>query len=183
MAYKPGQIIHRFTSRKNTEIIFKIPEIGTEKKYQKFVNSVITEDDYITLSEKQTLSDCKEHVRIWINKINQKKGFSFNIFYKGEIIGEMTLEFEKGRCEHVADLGIFIKDGFRAEGIGSEMMKFGFDKVKKMGVIIIKLFVLDTNIRAINVYKKLGFTKCGSMPYANIVQGNYVGDYIMYKKI
>lgn len=183
MIYKPGQIIAKFTSKKNKEIVFRIPKLGWEKEYQDYINSIIAEDDYILYEKPLDIKDEKKFIKSKMEEIKGKKGFCITAFYKDKIIGNTDLKFGKGREKHVALFGIAIKNGFREEGIGTKMMEILFSKAKTLGIKVIELKVFETNTRAINSYKKMGFKKSGSIPGGIYHRGKYISDNLMCKNL
>jgi len=183
MNFEPGQIIDRFHSKKNKEIILKIPKMGWEKQYQSFINSIIAEDDYIIYDESLDFEDENKFIQSELDKIKDKKGFCLTAFYQDEIIGGTTIDFGKGRKKHVATFGIAIKEGFREEGIGTKMMEILFEYVKRTGIRLIELEVFATNKRAIGAYRKMGFIKHGELPRAIYRKGKFVNAILMNKNL
>ena len=84
---------------------------------------------------------------------------------------------------HVGDLGILIKSGYRDIGIGTEMMKTLIVQAREMGVRILALTVFATNKRAIYVYEKVGFKETGRIPNGIYRNGKYIDRVIMTKEI
>jgi len=184
MNLRPGQTICEFESAKGKKIELKIPKYGWEAKYMDFINSVISEDDYIILSTKQTIENEEEFVESWIQKIKNKQGISLTAFHNDEIIGNCDLNFcQDDRRNHVAVFGITIKEGFREEKIGSKMMECLFSLAKESGIKIVKLDVFSTNKRAQRVYEKMGFTIVGKVPKGIFRRGKYIDDIIMVKEL
>lgn len=53
--------------------------------------------------------------------------------------------------------GIYVKDNFRKQGIGTKLINEAKKWCINKGVTYLKLNVLEGNIAALNLYKKLGF--------------------------
>ena len=84
----------------------------------------------------------------------------------GEVAGEyILLPNNVGRCGHICNASYAVKKGLRGKGIGELLVK---DCVKKAGECGFKILqfnaVVKTNIPAMNLYKKLGFTPLGVIP-------------------
>lgn len=97
------------------------------------------------------------------NCINDNPYLEGYIFEEeGEICGyamiakSFSTEFGKP-CMWIED--IYLKDGFRDRGAGSEFLRFAAEKYPDA---ILRLEVEEENERAVHVYKKNGFTV---MPY------------------
>ena len=75
------------------------------------------------------------------------------VFYQwGE--GPLKLKRKKGV---IYDL--YVRPQFRNRGMGSALLKNALDDLKRRGVEIVQLTVMSKNNRALNLYKKYGFTE------------------------
>ncbi len=75
------------------------------------------------------------------------------VFYqRGE--GSLKLKRKKGV---IYDL--YVRPQFRNRGMGSALLKNALDDLKRRGVEIVQLTVMSKNNRALNLYKKYGFTE------------------------
>ncbi len=75
------------------------------------------------------------------------------VFYQwGE--GPLKLKRKKGV---IYDL--YVRPQFRNSGMGSALLKNALDDLKRRGVEIVQLTVMSRNNRALNLYKKYGFTE------------------------
>jgi len=74
-----------------------------------------------------------------------------------EFMGHVSLNFKPGP-ERDAAIGIALKTGFRGRGFGTELMHwlitYGFHE---LGLSRISLTVLEDNIPALRMYKRIGF--------------------------
>lgn len=181
--YLPGQVITKFISKKGKEIELRIPRLGDEQEYLDFINSIIAEDDFILYDQPLTL----EKEKVWLAKIteniNKGKSIYLTAYHNDSIIGNTDIESGKGRKKHVATFGITIKDGYREEGIGTKMMEVLFSEAKKMEIKLIDLGVYCSNKRAINAYKKMGFTQHGVLPKAISHRGKHIDEILMCKHL
>jgi RimJ/RimL family protein N-acetyltransferase len=60
---------------------------------------------------------------------------------------------------HTGSLGIYIHQEFRSLGIGEALMRGGIDWARKVGLRKLTLGVFATNLRAIGLYRKVGFAE------------------------
>ncbi len=75
------------------------------------------------------------------------------VFYQwGE--GPLKLKRKKGV---IYDL--YVRPQFRNRGMGSALLKNALDDLKRRGVEIVQLTVMSKNNKALNLYKKYGFTE------------------------
>lgn len=85
-------------------------------------------------------------------------------FNKAQLIGAMTLIRESGMKErHKANLyGVYLSEAYRGHGIANEMLKTCHEIAKSDWQIEqIRLAVVSTNINAIKLYERLGYTTYG----------------------
>lgn len=86
--------------------------------------------------------------------------------------------FEKLR--HRASFGISVKKQYWKIGIGYELTKAIIETCKKTNYKQLELEVVCSNISAINLYKKFGFTTFGTNEKAFLLKnGEYLGFYLM----
>jgi GNAT superfamily N-acetyltransferase len=93
---------------------------------------------------------------IAFNKDNQPVGAAWYRLFK---------ENEKGYGyvdDNTPELGIAVIDAERGKGIGTLLMKKLFEQALKDGYTSVSLSVDPNNIKAVQLYKKLGFKQCGS---------------------
>ena len=79
----------------------------------------------------------------------------------------------RNRMNHKAVLGISIKKEFWGQGIAQELMAKLIEFSNESGLEIIELTVRSDNERAINLYKKFGFKKTGTIPADMKIDGKY----------
>jgi RimJ/RimL family protein N-acetyltransferase len=101
----------------------------------------------------------------------------------GEIIGNVRLF--AGMCgpkdQHVAELGIFVLQPYRGQGVGECLMSFALDWAAKQGLKKITLSVFATNQRAIRLYERFGFVFEGRRRMQYNIGGEYVDEVLMAK--
>ena len=95
--------------------------------------------------------------RKWIDGL-LKKGENFLAWQDGETVGHVAVlpDFDKYDGEYL----IFVSHPNRGRGIGSGLTRLMLQHVKTLGLELIWLVVGTTNIPAIGLYKKFGFTFC-----------------------
>jgi ribosomal protein S18 acetylase RimI-like enzyme len=95
--------------------------------------------------------------RKWIDGL-LKNGENFLARQDGKTVGHVVVlpDFDK----HDGEFLIFVSHPNRGLGIGSELTRLVLQRVKSLGVKLIWLVVGTTNIPAIGLYKKFGFTFC-----------------------
>ena len=80
-----------------------------------------------------------------------------------QIIARTELEgYYPARIRHRAKFSISVRKDYWNQGIGSEMIKRIFEQAEMMKLKVIELEVISDNVRAINLYHKMGFTDIGT---------------------
>ena len=70
-----------------------------------------------------------------------------------------------GRCGHICNSSFAVKKNLRGQHIGEKLVKHCIVTAKQYGFKIIQFnAVVESNIGALKLYEKLGFTKLGTIP-------------------
>ena len=104
--------------------------------------------------------------------------------YDGEIIGIANLDVSnRERLKHKGELGISVLKDYWGNGIGrllmQEIIKFAIFR----GIEVIQLNVRSDNERAIKLYEKFGFEKCGVIPGNMKINGKFIDCDMMCLKL
>jgi len=94
---------------------------------------------------------------------------------KNEIAGMFHLKVK----DSFASFGIFLRDKYQGQGIGSILMERAVQLAAKKGIREISLTVLKENKRAINLYTKFGFEVTEELKGADKYKGRKHSSYKM----
>jgi len=141
------------------------------------LNSVIREGLYLLMEEE--IVDM-EMERQWYHD-HMKAGMTYLVArVDGEMVGGASIEPKRGRESHVVVYGIFIKEGFRNLGIGTQLTKALIEIARQRGFKVMELSVFGSNQRAFQVYKKCGFQEAGKIKEGiRLPDGTYTDKIIM----
>ena len=121
--------------------------------------------DLRSLTELFTYNDVEEMILNCTQDIEKKKIDIFVLYHNDTLIGELRVKYEDDD-ENYAALGrraylyaFRIREGFRNQGYGSYLLKMVLDELAKNGYTEFTVGVEDDNIKAIHMYRKLGFTE------------------------
>jgi RimJ/RimL family protein N-acetyltransferase len=104
--------------------------------------------------------------------------------YDDEIAGILTLTGKSGiKLSHRAILGLSVKKRYWGIGIGHSLMTSSVECSLNSPIFKIELEVVTTNTRAINLYKKFGFSIDGIIKYAKIHRNKIYDHYIMSRLV
>jgi len=81
----------------------------------------------------------------------------------GKVVGSAGMTPFTGKRAHVAEFGISIVESHRNMGLGTLILKEFIEIAKKSHFETIQLSAFSNNKRAVHVYRKCGFKKCGKL--------------------
>jgi len=124
------------------------------------LNSVIREQKYLFMNNE--ITDMEEEKR-WYER-GTKEGMIYLVArVNRKIVGGASIRPHTDKRSHVAEFGVFIRDGYRNLGLGTTLTNTLTEIAKERGFEILQLSVYDSNKRAFNVYKKCGYKECGRL--------------------
>ena len=101
----------------------------------------------------------------------------------GEILGLYILHPNNvGRVGHISNASFAVRRDLRGRHIGGELVKDSLEQAKAAGFRIMQFnAVVDTNVHALHLYKRLGFTDLGIIPGGFLMKdGKYEDIHVMY---
>lgn len=88
------------------------------------------------------------------------------------------------KYRHRAVVGISVRKVYWSCGLGSYLMQLAIDQTRANGFEQLELGVYSDNSRAIHLYEKFGFERCGIQPRAfKLKDGTYRDEIIMVKML
>ncbi len=119
----------------------------------------------------------KQMIRIYRSQHNR---LYLVAFVSSDLVGTLKIAGNRRkRTCHVAELSIAVDKEWRGLGIGSALMEEGLEWARKHGIERIELTVVDSNVRAMRLYEKFGFTVEGIKKKAVKLSDGYHDVYIM----
>lgn len=95
----------------------------------------------------------------------------------GVLVGLCSVNFHRSRrTAHVASIGISLLREYWGLGIGRAMMETIIAQAKLGGAHKLELEVRSDNARAIALYERMGFVRCGTKHDHIKVNGEYFGE-------
>lgn len=142
----------------------------------KAVASVCQERIYLTTFDGFTLDESRSFVQY-----NKSKGLpNLVALHDGKVIGWCDVSSsDRPVLKHTGVVGMGIIKDFRDKGIGTMLLSKAISAAKEAGLTRIELSVREENVRAIALYKKLGFEVEGVQRRAALVDGVYSNHVMM----
>lgn len=124
------------------------------------LNSVIREGKYLFMNDE--ITDMEEERR-WFER-GKKEGMLYIVArVEGRVVGGASIRPQAHKRVHVAEFGIFIREGYRNLGLGTKLTRTFIEIAKKRGIEILQVSVYAANERAFHVYEKCGYKKRGRL--------------------
>jgi RimJ/RimL family protein N-acetyltransferase len=185
----PGKIIKKFVTKKGKEVIIRYPRWEDIDELTRYINKLSKEDTFVLFSgETVTKQERAEVVASWFTKMEIGDKVFLAVEKDRKIVAQANITRNtenKKRSLHVGVLGISVEKEYRSEGIGKELLKTIIDEAKNK-IKNLRLVVLETfgeNIGAQELYRKIGFKKCGEIPEMFYFRGRYISKVTMYLKV
>lgn len=176
-----GKIVKTFTSKKGREVVFRYPKEDDFQAIWGFACDLADEDTFVMLSGPPP-SESEE--RKWfaevLEKIKTNESIHIEVYVNGVYAGNGRVDTGKYRHSHVGHTGVALRPEYRAEGIGTELMRSLIDEARGLGLRLLTLSCFENNEQALHVYEKLGFVRSGVTPGAIAFKGNYIGEVHFY---
>jgi GNAT superfamily N-acetyltransferase len=102
----------------------------------------------------------------------------------GDIVGTLYIRpNQQGGGAHVCNCGYITARGAEGRGVARAMLAFSLEEAKQLGFEAMQYnFVLATNARAIDTWKRAGFTEIGRIPRAfRLPSGSYTDALILHR--
>ena len=99
-----------------------------------------------------------------------------------EIVGLYILHPNNvGRCGHICNTSYAVKEGKRGLHIGEQLVKDSLKTGASLGFRILQFnAVVATNIHALHLYERLGFTQLGVIPHGFRMKDSHYEDIILH---
>jgi len=157
----PNEWETEFTAKNGKKVVFRPEQSGdTEMLWEMFS----------TLSEESASNLLPPFTSVAV--IEEKN--------EQQIIGSASLKFNpQETLKHKAELGLTVHDDYQNMGIGTALLNHLIDIARTKKLHKVWLQVSTDNDRAINVYKKAGFTIEGKLCKESCINGKYRDEYRM----
>lgn len=149
-----------------------------------FLSLVGRETDNLSFSEKTFNISIEKEAKFIERFQKSKNDLMLVATQEGKIVGNAAVTRNKiSRYSHRAEISIAVLRDFWGQGIGSRLMEMMIDFARESGIEILYLEAREDNERAVNLYKKYGFSEIGVYKDFFKIEGKYYNAVLMNKKI
>lgn len=150
--------------------------------FQQLINEVIEENAEITLNRYKTLREEQAFLSAELSLIQKGLAVYLVAEHGSRPVGVCSVELGMEKKNHVAEIGIIIKQGYRGIGLGAKLMKETMKLAQeRLKPKMFRLSVFATNERAIKLYNRLGFKEVARVPGQFAHNNRFVDEIIMIK--
>jgi len=166
-------------------LIIRPPKKNDLSKLLNFINELTDEDAMIASATRKTLEDEKLWLEETLEDIDRKRKVYLLAFDKNDnLLGIVHVQKERGRRNHIGQLGISVVKKSRGKGIGKKLMNEIFKLAKKeLEIDQVVLTCFSINKPALGLYTSLGFKQYGLLPGAYEYKGKRIDQVSMYRNL
>lgn len=130
----------------------------------------------------ETDSSKEEMLSYWCGR----EKHTYVAVFNNEVIGTFIIKDNfPGLGAHIANASYMVPENASGKGVGSAMGKYSLEEAKRLGYKAMQFnIVVKSNVRAIRLWKKLGFEVIGEIPEAfNHKTKGFTNALIMWRKL
>lgn len=148
--------------------ILRSPSLDDAEQLIDFLKVSAAETDFLSqYPEELNITDEKEKdILQWF--IDSKKDLMIIAEINGKVVGNCTFSpiGQKVRIRHRCSIGMALYEKVWGLGIGTALLSLLIENAIGCGYEQMELDVVSRNDRAIKLYEKMGFVRCGNKPRA-----------------
>lgn len=160
-------------------------DLKQPEKFRDFINSLVKEDAMILINSRKSRRDELQWLKGVLKAARSFKEVRLVAEHNGKIVGNAGIALKQERENHLGELGISIRQGYRGMGLGKFLMNRIIKLAKRQlrGLKIIRLAMYPGNRAAAGLYKKMGFRVVAKIPKQIQYQGKLIDKMIMLKEV
>jgi RimJ/RimL family protein N-acetyltransferase len=178
---KAGKTVKTFCARDGQKVVLRAIRWEDLDDLLELINSLVEEKVDIVRTEKVSRHEEIDWLGGALCRLEKEEIFYLVAEVGGKVVANSEIRRGTGHSEHVGNVGIAIREGYRSIGIGTEVMKSLIDQAQNWGLKVLTLSVFASNKRAFHVYEKVGFVETGRVPRKFFRNDEYIDEIIMAK--
>jgi L-amino acid N-acyltransferase YncA len=180
---RSGLVLADFLARDGRRVVVRVPRWEDLDDLLELINSLVDEGAEIVVNERVTRDGEVEWLASVLMRVERGQFVHLVAEVEGRVVASADLHPGRGSGSHVGVVGVVVKDGFRGVGIGSGMLGVIVDVARKRGLRLLVLSVFSSNVRAVQLYERVGFVRCGLVPMRHFSRGKFVDEVLMAKSL
>lgn len=166
--------------------VLRSPKLDDAEQLIEYLKVSAGETDFLLKYPEEVNITVEKEKGILQRSIDSKRDLMIIAEVDGKIIGNCGLSpiGQKMRIRHRCSVGIALYEKVWGLGIGTALLSLLVEKAIECGYEQMELDVVSRNDRAIKLYEKMGFVKCGNKPKAmKHRDGTYDDEIMMVKQL
>ncbi|MGX7091791.1 GNAT family N-acetyltransferase [Hutsoniella sourekii] len=174
---KPLQVVNKEDDYE-ISVIIRQAEISDARAILNLLCEANQETDFLLVKPKELSLQDEEDI---IERFQYaEKSILLVVEVDGQIVGLGNLaSYGRGHQDHIAQIGLVIISEYWGFGLGKLLVGDLLDFAKSVGLVKITLEVMESNIRAISLYKSYGFNEIGKLSKHVRKDHSYFDAYLM----
>ncbi len=181
MKEKTINITKQVKLKNDIDLLIRSVEKQDAKYMITYMNKVSKETDFLTFGEGEIELTLEKEEGL-IEELTKKDNNLFIVaIINNEIVGNLSFRAgSRHRIRHTGEMGITVLKDYWGLGVGTELVKYLIEWAQKSNIIKkINLRVREDNNRGMNLYKRLGFKKEGTITRDFYVDEHYYSSIFM----
>lgn len=178
MIYKEKE----FIGKNGTRYLLRSPRPEEAENMINYLKLTAEETEY-GISYPEELDFSIQDEADFIKKFAEEKGsLMISVFENEELVGNasLTCVMQKSKTKHRATFGIAILKCAWGQGLGYKILSELIAFSREAGYEQVELEVVSTNVPAVNLYKKAGFSVYGERTHSFLLKdGSYFDELLM----
>lgn len=176
--------VHSNNKKSEDILVIRPVDLEDARSIINLYKTIDSESDFMLFGKderKMTVQSIRKRIGEW------KKSFNSSMFVgilNGEFAGFVALIGGPApRASHRASLVIGVRQNFHGKNVGTSLMKKAESWAKEIDIQRIELSVVESNDRAIALYKKMGYSVEGTRTNSLKINDEYINEFYMGKTI
>lgn len=175
----------KITLKDGREAVLRSPEAADAAMMVGCMKQVYSETPYLARFPEEFSMTAEEEADFFEHTAASAEKLIIICIVEGEAAGSCNLNFSlRQKMRHRASIGISLLERFWGLGIGSAMFKAMEKAAREQGVTQLELGHMESNVRAHQLYLRMGFSEYGRCPNAfRQPDGSFEDEVLMYKSL
>ena len=175
--------VEHILNAKGKPIIIRLAQEADAERIIEFAHVIFNAYDQV-LTTPEEFNNTPEQERAWINATTAHPSAIILVAVcDNQVVGLLDFATKpKKKISHTGEFGISVHPDFTGKGLGHKMIEIMLDWARHTGLVEkVFLKVFATNLKAISLYKKLGFIEeCREIKAVKQSDGSYTDIIQMY---
>lgn len=171
-----------FTGKNGKKYTLRSPETSDADKMIAYLKATAAETEYGLSYPEEMNFTTKDEEDFIANYAADKGSIMITVFDGESLVGNASLScvMERKKTLHRATFGMAILESEWGQGLGKKILTELIKFAKEAGYEFLELEVASTNHKAVELYKKLGFSVYGERPCSlKLRNGEYYDELLM----